>query len=351
MIELLKTSLIPESLQLIQKISTFQSRWKIFTNLERDFYTSLKKTVIITSAGASTRIEGATLSDDEIISRLSGLKIQKIRDRDEAEVVGYIDCKKYIFDNHDQLKVTEHTMRSLHQMMMSYLPESVLPLSQRGVYKNVVNSVVRVDHATGEQQVIFETTPPGAQTSSAMHELIKTYHDYIDDPNYLDLEVIAAFIVTFLAVHPFRDGNGRMSRLLTDLCLIQRGYDFCMYSSQEKVIEDSKEQYYVALRQTQSTLKSEADINPWFLYFLKVLSRQTRHLADKVLPPEPGTLTKRERQVFALVQKHQPVTIGFLESVSGIKRVTLKSILSRLQKSGVLEMQGERKGARYVLKM
>jgi len=348
--DLLRSPLLPETLHLVQKIAQFRAEWIALADTERAFYSSLKKTVIITSAGASTRIEGAHLSDEEILKKLSGLKIKTIRDRDEAEVAGYIDCKKYIFDHYAELELSEHGIRSLHQMMMAYLPESVFPLHQRGVYKNITNSVVRVDHETGNEEIIFETTPPGPQTEVAMRDLVLDYRDFIRDPNFSDLETIAAFIVKFLAIHPFRDGNGRLSRLLTDLCLLKQGYDFEMYSSHEKVIEESKEQYYVALRQTQSSLKTKPDLNPWFLYFLKVLERQTHFLKDKLEPKKPGDLTKLEQKVLELIRDHQPVTIGFLERESKMKRVTLKSILARLKSKGILTMSGERKSSRYKLK-
>ncbi len=348
--DLLHSSLLPEVLQISQRIAQFQTEWRLSVDVGKDFYIALQKTTIITSAGASTRIEGAKLSDEEILQRFSGLKIKSIHDRDEAEVAGYIDCKKYIFDHHADLDISEHTIRSLHQMMMRYLSESIFPLEQRGAYKNVPNSVVRIDHAAGTQEVIFETTPAGPQTEAAMQELVLDYKNFIQDPNYSDLEVIAAFIVKFLAVHPFRDGNGRISRLLTDLCLLKKGYNFCMYSSHEKVIEDNKAQYYVALRQTQATLKSRSDINPWFLYFLKIISLQTQFLKNKMQGRKPGTLTDLEQKVYELVSQYQPVTIGFLERQSQIKRVTLKSILARLKENEVLVMEGEKKTSHYRLK-
>lgn len=350
---LLKTSLRPELFSYLQRVVEFSELWRTTADLSRDFYATLKKTTVITSAGASTRIEGATLSDEEILKRLSGLKIKKIRDRDEAEVAGYLDVKKYIFDHYQDLPVTEYSIRSLHQMMMVYLSESLLPTHQRGAYKNVSNAVVRLDQTTGAQEIVFKTTPPGPQTATAMRELVEDYQSFIHDPNYSNLEVIAAFIVKFLSIHPFRDGNGRLSRLLTDLCLLREGYQFCMYSSHEKVIEDTKEQYYIALRQTQTTLKPESgkpDLNPWFLYFLKILEQQTMYLKDKILPEAPGTLTRLEQEVYDLMVQHQPVTIGFLERSSRIKRVTLKSILARLKGRGLLVMEGTRKGARYRVK-
>lgn len=315
-----------------------------------DFFAELKKTTIITSAGASTRIEGATLSDEDIIKRVRNLKIQKIRNRDEAEVAGYIECKKYIFDHFLELDISEHGIRSLHHMMCQYLADDVLPPNQRGSYKNITNAVVAVDVETGTQEVIFDTIPPGPQTEVAMRELVENYTNYIKDPNFSDLEVIAAFVVQFLAIHPFRDGNGRMSRLLTDLCLLKQGYNFVMYSSHEKVIEDNKEFYYIALRQTQATLKTTPDLNPWFLFFLKTLLKQTQFLQKHLSPTRKGTLTKLQSQVLDLIQEHQPATIGFLERESGIKRVTLKSILARLKKDGMIDMDGSQKSSLYHIK-
>ncbi|MBI5298881.1 MAG: Fic family protein [Deltaproteobacteria bacterium] len=347
---LLQTRLAPETLNYLQHISRFQEQWRTVLDTSKDFYVSLKKTTLITSAGASTRIEGASLSDDDIIKRLVGLKIKKIRDRDEAEVAGYIDCKKYIFDHYGDLEISEHNIRSLHQMMMVYLPESLFPPNQKGTYKNIPNSVVRIDHDTGKSEVIFETMPPGSQTETAMRELTDDYRHFIQNPNYSDLEVIAAFIAVFLAIHPFRDGNGRISRLLTDLCLLRQDYLFCMYSSHEKIIEDNKEQYYIALRQTQISLKTKPDLNPWFIYFLKTLDQQTTYLQKKLPASKPATLTSLEEKVLDLIHKHRIVTIGFLERESKMKRVTLKSILARLKQRDLIEMEGERKTSRYKAK-
>lgn len=347
--KLLKSKLNPECLNFIQHISQFQRSWSLSADTQQDFYVGLKKTTIITSAGASTRIEGATLTDEEIKKKLSGLKIKKIQDRDEAEVAGYIDCKQYIFDSFGHLNISEHTLRSLHQMMMRYLPEDILPLAQRGAYKNITNAVVRIDEATGAQDVIFATTPPGPQTEAAIRELMDDYTAYIQDMNYSDLEVIAAFIVKFLAIHPFRDGNGRISRLLTDLCLLKQGYEFCMYASHEKIIEETKEHYYIALRQTQSGLNKHPDINPWFLYFLKVLEKQTQYLNTVMRVKKPGALTPKEEVIFELIEKHQPISIGFLERETGFKRVTLKTILTRMKRQGLIVMEGEKKSSRYKL--
>lgn len=344
---LLKTSLNPLVLRKIQTISSFKEFWQISKEANRNIYAGLKKTTIITSAGSSTRIEGAKLTDAQIMSRLKGLKIQKIQDRDEAEVAGYIDCLNYIFDHFQEIVISEHSIRSLHQMMCAYLSLDVLPSNQRGAYKNIANSVVRINHVTGEQDVIFETTPPGLQTETAMRDIVEDYNSFIGDPNYSELEVTAAFIVKLLAIHPFRDGNGKISRLLTNLCLLKHGYEFFMYSSHEKVIEDNKDAYYIALRQTQATLKKVSDLNPWFIFFLNMLEQQINYLQNKFMPKNVGTLTVLDEKVLNLIRMHQPTTIGFLERSSGIKRVTLKTILARLKKREIIKMEGSKKGSLY----
>ncbi len=347
---LLKTQLSPITLKYIQQIGAFNELWAISEEANRDIYAGLKKTTIITSAGASTRIEGAHLTDEEIVQKLEGLHIKKIADRDEAEVAGYIDCIKYIFDHFSELDISEHTIRSLHQMMCAYLSNEVLPPNQRGAYKNVPNSVVKIDHATGERAVIFETTPPGVQTETEMKDLVGDYNEFIDDPNYSDLEVIAAFIVKFLAIHPFRDGNGRMARLLTNLCLLKREYEFCMFTSHEKVVEDNKDAYYISLRQTQATLNASPDLNPWLIFFLKTLERQIELLKKLLIPKKSGRLTALADKTLETIRAHQPVSIGFLERQTGIKRVTLKNILSRLKHESLIEMEGARKGSLYRIK-
>jgi Fic family protein len=348
--KLLQTQINPIALKYIQTISSFNKLWEVSRETNKEFYAGLKKTTIITSAGASTRIEGAKLTDEEIIKRLEGLNIQKIHDRDEAEVAGYIDCIKYIFDHYMELEISEHTIRALHQMMCKYLPSDTLPPDQRGTYKNVPNAVERIDHATGQREVIFETTPPGTQTEMEMSDLVLDYNAYIHDPNFADLEVIAAFIVKFLAIHPFRDGNGRIARLLTNLCLLKQGYEFPMYCSHDKVIEDNKQEYYIALRQTQATIKAAPDLNPWLIFFLKVLEQQINYLKKDLIPKKKGPLTAFEEKVIDLISEHQPINIGFLERASDIKRVTLKAILTRLQKKGLIQMEGKKKGSLYRMK-
>jgi Fic family protein len=235
-------------------------------------------------------------------------------------------------------------------MMCSYLAGDVLPPDQRGAYKNIPNSVVKIDHATGESEIIFETTPPGVQTETEMKDLVSDYNEFIDDPNYSDLEVIAAFIVKFLAIHPFRDGNGRVARLLTNFCLLKRGYEFCMYTSHEKIVEDNKDAYYISLRQTQATLKTAPDLNPWLIFFLKVLEQQTGFLKKLLIPKKSGKLTALADNTLEVIRTNQPVSIGFLERQTGIKRVTLKNILSRLKDENIIEMEGSRKGSLYRIK-
>ena len=348
--KLLLCSIRPEALSLITEVERASERIKLAGNLEHDIYVSLKHSTIITSAGSSTRIEGAKLSDEQISMCLEGLSFTSIKDRDDAEVAGYIDTINYIFENYNSLSISEHNIRSFHQMMCIYLANDVLPPNQRGVYKNITNKVIEVDKASSKERIVFDTTPAGPQTEAAMKELIDDYNLFISDPNFSELQVVSAFIVKFLAIHPFRDGNGRISRLLTNLCLLRQGYQFALYSSHEKAVEENKNQYYVALRETQRTFFLEnSDLNPWLIYFLKTLARQTQFLESNLQFSKVGILTKNEQMVVDLIKLHQPVSIGFIERESGIKRVTIKAILRRLKDREIIVQEGERKVSKYSL--
>lgn len=217
-----------------------------FTN--RLVVKGLKKYSVVTSSGASTRIEGAVLTNQNVGELVKkGCRINKFSSRSEREVVGYVKTLNFIYDNFKQLEVTQKTIRELHQLLTHKLHNKDLPPNQRGAYKNITNDVVEIDKASqAPVKLWFKTTPPGPATQTAMSNLVR---DYKKLKNTLHpLVLTAGFVVHFLAIHPFRDGNGRLSRLLTTLMLLHHGYDWLQYTSHEKFIEDNKELYYVSLR-------------------------------------------------------------------------------------------------------
>jgi len=176
----------------------------------------------------------------------------------------------------------------------------------------------------------------GAQTLGRLHPLL----------------IIAVFVVVFLEIHPFQDGNGRLSRILTTILLLQAGYAYVPYSSLESVVEHNKEAYYLALRQTQRTIRTEApDWQPWLLFFLRALQQQKRRLAEKVEREKIvlATLTPLAAQIVDHARQHGRVTMGDMVRLTGASRNTLKEHFRRLVVLGHLKQHGVRKGTWYGL--
>ena len=314
------------------------------------FLKSLKKTTIITSSGASTRIEGALLNDQEVASFIErGCKITRASSRSEREVAGYVKSLQYIYEHSSELLVTEKSIRELHQSLTSELLGDHLPAKQRGAYKDVPNDVVEKNINTGEEKLWFEATPPGPQTKAAMFELVKEFHRLTDSKSIHPLLGIAVFIVHFLAIHPFRDGNGRLSRVITTWLLLRAGYEWAQYTSHEKVIEDNKERYYISLRNTQASFKGKTPLyNDWLEFFLMVVEKQSTYLRTQVTKQAPTSqLNDNENRVYELIKEHGTVSPAFIRKHVKMTPNGLRSLLQRLVERNIIESLGENRGRKY----
>ena len=229
-----------------RQLDEFKGFWKGHLNISPQILHRLKKFALITSTGASTRIEGSYLSDEEVKKLLAGLKIQKLTDRSRQEVAGYAELTKLIFDNHKHLKWNENEIKHFHKILLKY---SEKDKHHHGEYKKSSNAVVARDE-DGNESIIFNPTSPHL-TPKEMKELVEFTKENLKTKELHPLILIGHFVGEFLAIHPFQDGNGRLSRVLTNLLLLQEGYSYVQYVSLEKIIEDWKEQYYVALRESQ----------------------------------------------------------------------------------------------------
>ena len=344
--------LSPFQLSQVTKIERFQGAFEA-TNFKRPaLVESLKKTTIVTSSGASTRIEGAILTDAQVQELYEkNCQINKMSSRSEREVAGYIKGLSYVYENYDHLEVNERTIREIHAILTSDLIEDQLPKKQRGTYKDVTNDVVERNYDTGETKVWFKTTPPGPETETAMRKLIDDYNSVSRDELCHPLIIIGAFVVHFLAIHPFRDGNGRLSRILTSLLLLKHGYRWAQYASHEKVIEDNKEGYYLSLRETQSSLKmNNPNYTPWIDFFTKVMNSQIEFLKGKIQQDSPTTvMNKNENQVYEILKSSGECSVSFLLEQTDLSRPGLKSLLARLVESGIIRRSGQGKATRYHL--
>lgn len=337
-----------EILLLISELDEFKGAWRALGSLAPERLLALRRVATIESIGSSTRIEGSKLSDREVVTLLSNLEIKQFTSRDEQEVAGYAEVMETIFASSTSISISENHIKQLHRDLLRY---STKDDWHRGKYKTSSNSVAAFDADGRQIGIVFETATP-FDTPRLMAELVTWFNDITSDATLHPLLTIGIFVVVFLEIHPFQDGNGRLSRILTTLLLLRAGYSYVPYSSLESVIEQSKEQYYVALRLTQGTIRSDApNWNPWLLFFLKALQRQMQRLRDKVEREKLllANLPELSVQILDLVRDRGRITIGEAITLTGASRNTLKHHFKMLLERGLLVLHGRGRGAWYDL--
>jgi Fic family protein len=348
MINLDTLKITPEWLAMIAEIDEFKGAWRALGTLAPERLNALRHVATIESIGSSTRIEGSQLSDREVERLLSRLDLKSFATRDEQEVGGYAEVMELLFRSWQDIPFTENHILQLHRDLLAH---SVKDERHRGSYKTSPNSVVAFDAAGKRIGVVFDTATP-FDTPRSMTELITWVNASSEAARVHPLLVIGVFVVVFLQIHPFQDGNGRLSRILTTLLLLRAGYTYVPYSSLESVIEHSKEAYYLALRQTQATIRTEApNWQPWITFFLRSLQQQKRHLAVKVEREKLliASLPALSMQILDQARDHGRVTIGNMMRVTGANRNTLKEHFRRLLEHGRLVRYGKGKGSWYAL--
>lgn len=337
-----------EMLRLIAAIDEFKGRWEALNTLLPERLLALRHVATIESIGSSTRIEGVKLTDRQIETLLSNLQRHAFKSRDEQEVAGYAEAMNLLFQSWEELTLTENHLKQLHSVLLSF---SVKDEHHRGQYKRTPNNVVAYDRDGKEIGVIFEAASP-LLTPLEMEHLVQWTTQALSEKVLHPLLVIAIFVVRFLAIHPFQDGNGRLSRILTTLLLLRNGYAYVPYASLEGVIEENKDLYYAALRKTQSTLKqAQPDWEAWVTFFLRCLKKQKDNLAEKLereriaAPPLPSL----SRTILKLLREHDQLTISELERLTGANRNTLKVRLRELTQAGHIAKHGQARATRYSL--
>src|SRR5690606_5686187 len=268
----------PEILGLIAGIDEFKGAWRALGTLAPDRLSALRRVATVESIGSSTRIEGSRLSDREVERLLSNLQVRSFETRDEQEVAGYAEVMELVFSSWHDITLTENHIRQLHRDLLTHSDKDAW---HRGNYKTTTNSVAAFDENGNPLGVVFETATP-FDTPRLMAELVAWFNEERSTGHLHPLLLIGIWVVVFLEIHPFQDGNGRLSRVLTTLLLLQAGYAYVPYSSLESVIEQNKEAYYLALRQTQASIRTDTpNWQPWLVFFLRALSQQVRRLERK----------------------------------------------------------------------
>jgi len=338
-----------EILNLISEIDEFKGAWRALGSLAPERLSALRRVATIESVGSSTRIEGSKLTDREVEALLSNLEIKQFDSRDQQEVAGYAEVMELVFRSWEEISITENHIKQLHRDLLAHSQKDE---RHRGEYKTSSNSVAAFDEEGNQVGIVFKTATP-FDTPTLMIELINWVNEAREAKTLHPLLVIAVFVVVFLEIHPFQDGNGRLSRALTTLLLLQTGYAYVPYSSLESVIEQSKEAYYLALRQTQGTIRTdEPNWQPWVIFFLRALQQQMKRLAKKVKREKLllSALPELSVQILDHARAHGRVTVREMVAITGASRNTLKEHFKALLESQNLELHGKGRGAWYSLK-
>lgn len=336
----------PEVLAKIAKIDEFKGLWRGSINLNPAILKRLKQTVVITSTGASTRIEGSKMNDEEVARLLRGLKNTPPKNRDEQEVAGYADLIGRVFDHYKTLKLTENNILHFHGILLNYSDKDQ---PHKGKYKPGDN-VVEARNEKGESVILFKATPPYLVKPEMELALDWTVSE-LDKKELHPLLVISNFIFEFLAIHPFSDGNGRLSRALTNLLLLRADYVYIPYVSLDEIIEDTRSEYYIALNATQNRHKTDnEDVTPWLNYFLDSLLTHAGKARKLMQGEHPEMfLSENQEQVLALFKSDEALSISDIGEKlhDDANRETTKKILARLVELRLIELIGRGRGARY----
>lgn len=337
---------LPETIwSKIAQIDELKGQWIAGARLSPQVLGRLKRSVLVTSTGASTRIEGARLSDEDVERLMRGISMQKFTDRDKQEVRGYYELLENIFDSWKSMKFSENTIKHFHQELLKYVEKDKL---HRGEYKKRENKVTMIDEAGQSVGVLFDTTP-AYLTPKEMQELVEWTQIALTEKRRHSLLIIANFLVEFLNIHPFQDGNGRISRILANLLLLQAGYLYMPYVSHEKLIEDNKSEYYLALRKSQKTIKTmREDITPWLDFFLTIFLKQSQMAVDLLSKENiEKLLSAKQLAVWRYLEAVNEATPQEIAKNAKVARPTVNQALDKLLKLKKIERLGLGRGTRY----
>ncbi len=330
-------------INLISEIDRFDANWTAIERKEGQSLKELKSIATVRSVGASNRIEGNKMSDEEVDVLLQKIDITKLADRDSQEVVGYFEVLDMISESYENISLSESHIKSLHNSLMKYNDKDQW---HKGNYKAHSNAV-EASFPDGTKQIIFQTTEAGYATEDAIRELLNWYNSETEVHALIKL---ATFVYDFLSIHPFQDGNGRLSRLISTLLLLKNGYKWIEYVSFEQEIENRKNEYYQVLRSCQTQRPNE-DVTVWMQFFLSCLSNIQFQLMTKLNKSGLETqLSPKEKSIFTIIQNRPNIQSGEISEKLAIPSPTIKRILAALIKKGMIEKQGRGRNVSYTIK-
>lgn len=328
----------------IAKIDEMKGKWSGSLDLNPRILNQLKRSVIITSTGSSTRIEGSKMTDREIDRLLRGINQKVPKNRDEQEVAGYADLLGRIFDHYRSLEISGSRILQLHEIMLKFSQKDE---QYRGKYKTKDNAIAIVEK--GEiKKILFNPTPPWL-VKKEMDDVLEWLKENQEKKDIHPLVIIANFIFEFLVIHPFQDGNGRLSRALTNLMMLQNGYMYTPYVSLEEIIENKQSEYYLTLRKTQKNHKTNNEnIEPWLMFFLDCIFVQAQKALNLLKGKDPESLlSDTQKKIYDLFTDNIELRVSEIKKKTDIPLPTIKQSVARLTKYGLIEKLGQGPATRY----
>jgi Fic family protein len=329
----------------IAKIDELKGKWTGGLQASPHFLTRLKRSVLVTSTGASTRIEGARLTDAGVEKLMQGLTVKKWESRDNQEVSGYYELLKNVFDSWKSIPFSESVIKHFHKELLKYAAKDE---GHRGQYKKTENAVEMFDPEGKSVGVVFETTK-AYLTPKEMQELVEWTQKALEAEQQHPLLVIGNFVVEFLKIHPFQDGNGRLSRMITNLLLLKSGYLYIPYVSHEKLIEANKNAYYAALRQSQKSFGTKKEsITPWLDFFLAVILQQSQQAVELLSKEDiEKILSPKQLAVWNYMQDVIEAAPAEIAEKTRVAKPTVYQALIKLIKLKKVERLGLGRSTRY----
>lgn len=326
------------SVWLMNSVAEHKGKQELYANQSPQVLKTLLETALIESAESSNRIEGVTVDR----ARLKPLVIgrSKPRDRSEEEIAGYRQALDLIHKNHSSIRITPETVKRLHRLCRRESWDA-------GKWKEKDNDIIR-KYTDGRVEVIFKPVS-AAKTPKMIKQLCLSYERSVSQLKYPALYAVACLVLDFLCIHPFRDGNGRVSRLLTLLALYQDGYMVGKYVSLERIVEQSKETYYETLnRSSQKWHQARHDALPWFNYFLGTVLSAYKEFEERAAQAKPARGAKTAFVVKAIESSNGEFFISDIErACPTVSRPMIKKVLSRLQKDKKVKCLGKGQAAKW----
>jgi len=336
---LAETRLSLGTVWLLESLAESKGRQALHEKQSPQILKALRELALVESTEASNRIEGVTVEPDRLRPLILGNS--RPRDRSEEEIVGYRKALSWIHTHHEKILIEAETFQRLHALAQGGTS------GDAGRWKQTPNDIIAI-HPDGRREVRFRPLEP-ARVPEAAEELCVAYRHCIDQQKVTPLLAAACLVLDFLCIHPFRDGNGRVSRLLTLLALYHHGHHFGRYISHERIVEQTKESYYETLQRSSiGWHEGRHDVHPWFNYLLSTQRMACREFEERAARQRPARGSKADLVTYALENVPSPFGIADVERLCpSVSRDMIRVVMNRWRKEGRLEILGRGRDARW----